>query len=473
VVSYLNSDMGRLLLLLLQILPKRETFELAIDILIDLLGNKSLAAFEDTLCSKVLEAIHDPIMQTMIQHGFSEQDDEFIKAWSRFCVEFGEDYTQFLVTHIHRSDVQQFFQCMLNITDYLGRFDLMEVSSITLTFWIYVQEFLEDDHQVWSPLFLSLSSIILKRIQFPEKWDNVPTDIRKEFRQYRLESSECLLSCFYLLRNQLLDHLVQRYMELCSLFNTKLENELEAILFAFVSVNEALDEQFEGVTEVLFNPQILSLMNSLSHRTQLMSTFLEVIGSLSVLLKTKKELLGPLVAMVSECLKIPSLKAVSAKSFRSLCTNCRSQLIDSVDWLLEGFVVIEPSLEGIEKDRFYQALSEVLWALRPKYLAPKMYFLTSRLLSQLIETPLKAVDCLRSLKALTQGKKIEETDASRPNSITSIDLEVYYASSKENEGYLSVMDPSLKAPYSDLMDRLWKVIFQLDMQPEETMTVRY
>ncbi|KAI9106250.1 armadillo-type protein [Phlyctochytrium arcticum] len=264
-------SMREMMTKVIALIPNPETFEPAIDTLIELITHRGIKAYSQSILDTMLNTLTIGWIPAELKRAINEQDEDAARPICRLMVEFGESFYGNLITHIHQEQMRTYLDMMLACTGFPGYFGPEQtLSELPVTFWALFQEELEGTgilqggslqdvssiltHSVTrqpvmfgngndmagaathlgldvvniSPgtklnrnetaaitttaaqVFARLVDIVREKLQFPPEavWNCWTADVKDAFLVYRRDCSEVLLACYSILREDMTAYLI-------------------------------------------------------------------------------------------------------------------------------------------------------------------------------------------------------------------------------------------------------------------------
>lgn len=169
-------------------------------------------------------------------------------------------------------------------------------------------------------------SEFLQKIVYPEaavtkSWDE---DARKTFKVFRIDIGDSILEAFEVLRETMLDQFIEFTIRALEAGNWL---ELEAGLFCLNSISDALVEPADARLQRLFErPLFTTVSTDTNIPAVTRRTAVEAVASFNSFFLRHPEFLPQVLPFLLSALAQPSLAHGAAKSFASLCSECRKSL---------------------------------------------------------------------------------------------------------------------------------------------------
>ncbi|KAF1971854.1 ARM repeat-containing protein [Bimuria novae-zelandiae CBS 107.79] len=235
----------------------------------------------------------------------------------------------------HYQQVLSFLHELLKYPEPVGVED--EVALLALDFWsTYICAIAEDSFQYsereYPPWFPSARSNafqaiaeLLRKIIYPgaevtKDWDS---DSRKTFKVFRMDVRDITMEAFELLRNDLTEQFIDFSVHA---LEAKQWYELEAGLFCLISLADALTAVDDKLSRLFERP----LFSTISENTDIPAvarrTAVDLVAAFNHFFMRNPQFLPQVLPFLLGALAQPSLAQGAAKSFASLCSECRKTL---------------------------------------------------------------------------------------------------------------------------------------------------
>jgi hypothetical protein len=251
------------------------------------------------------------------------------------------------------------------------------VAPVVLDFWnSYVStvaeetfQFLEEDTK---PDWLEKAKVnvfqvmaeFLQKITYPppeitKSWDS---DSRKTFKVFRIDVRDIIQEAFEILREGILDQFIDFTVRALEANNWL---ELEAGLFCLISVSDALAEPADPRFQRLFEQPLFATMSvnaeipAIARRTAV-----DTVAAFNSFFLRHPEYLPQVLPFLLSALAQPSLAHGAAKSFASLCSECRKSLtgeLGSFFQMYQQFLSYQTA-EEFTKSRVLEGIAAIVQA---------------------------------------------------------------------------------------------------------------
>ena len=187
--------------------------------------------------------------------------------------------------------------------------------------------------------------------------------------RYRTDASDLMLSIFVLLRNEMLQQLVNYTL---SSLEAKEWRGVEASLFCLINVadNVMEDQQSEDIVGPVFRSSLFRDVADFSQfvPAQARRTAVDMLGSYGGYIERNPEFLPDTVTFLFAALEKAGLANVAAKSIESLCCTCRVNLTGHLSGFLAQYqsFLQSPTCETYTKEKVICAIAAIIQALRPE-----------------------------------------------------------------------------------------------------------
>ncbi|KAF2637658.1 ARM repeat-containing protein [Massarina eburnea CBS 473.64] len=254
-----------------------------------------------------------------------------IVAYASELVESNKAYRE--PENAHYQHVFSICHHLLQYTGYVGVED--EVALIVLDFWSnYVTTVAEElimceEQPAWkapaqSHVFQAVAELLQKIIYPPKEvtndWDS---DEKKTFKVFRMDVRDIIMEAFELLRNGLTEQFINFAVHALE-GNRWLE--LEAALFSLISIADGLTNVDEKLVVLFERPLFATISEHADIPAITRRTTVELVASLNHFFLRNPQFLPQVLPFLLNALAQPSLANGAAKSFASLCSECRKSL---------------------------------------------------------------------------------------------------------------------------------------------------
>ena len=348
-----------LLTKILACLLNDDTFELACDVLCEIIGLSVIASVHDSFANSLFVHLNSDFIMHKFQKSLESQDQDCLKPYCTLLVEAGEKFVDLIYTRFESPFVKVFLGMLLALTLFPGYFGKdEEISSQTLYFWFILQD-TSTTHLSSSPsssnfsengslqaielfskeVFSKLVVCLNKKVEFPSpsffsKW---PRDIQTNFHSYRHDCEETLVCCYFILKEDMLGYLLPKACQELEalLMNQGNPESLEATLFCIQAVSEAVAENEVNYIPVLFGLVLDKFHSSVSTLPwKVTSRFCHVIGKYAEWLCVNSSFVPKIIQFLISCLSFPENTSSSVAALLELCQSCPDYLVNGIDSLI-------------------------------------------------------------------------------------------------------------------------------------------
>ncbi|KND02868.1 uncharacterized protein SPPG_01948 [Spizellomyces punctatus DAOM BR117] len=471
-------SLGPLVNKAIQLLPEPDMLDAAVDTLIELISHQSIQAYASTLSETVLSVLTSAWVRDELARAIQEQDEDVARNMCRLMTEFGEHFYSFIVKHLLRPDVHVYLDMMLGCTGFPGYFAAeQELTELPLTFWALLQEELDDtgvlsetsadistDPITGRPIFRSgtvtqvdsdqigvitivpanhddakvakmgvaknvfarLVKVVCSKIGVPPDtiWNTWAADVCDRFSVYRRDCADTLLSCHYVLRDDMLAYLVP--LAISSLDDIQTGQEdwqvLESTLFAIKSISDSVSS-----SETIYLPRLFAELGRIAASppdalVRVKMTTCRLIGSYAEWLHANTAHLPPALHFLIASIQSRKVSTAAADGLLNVCDVCRNDLVDGADVLVNLWIQVGPSLQPLEKSRLVKAVTNVIQCMPYALLLPRLLTVLSGIVRDITcaldtvqqdadQTKETVLNQLGYLKACCQGIQHPESDA--------------------------------------------------------------
>lgn len=245
---------------------------------------------------------------------------------------------------------------------------------IVLEFWsLYVTTIAEEfillgsDVPAWiepakSHVFQAISELLTKIIYPPpditKTWDN---DAKKTFKVFRMDVRDIVVEAFELLRDGLTEQFIN--FTIHAFENTRWL-DLEAGLFSLMSLSEALTNVDDKLSALFDRPLFAAISQDAQIPAVTRRSAVELVSSLNHFFLRNPRFLPQVLPFLLNALAQPSLAYGAAKSFASLCSECRKSLtseLPSFFQMYEQFLTYQTAEEHT-KSKVLEGIAAIVQA---------------------------------------------------------------------------------------------------------------
>ncbi|KAF2823707.1 hypothetical protein CC86DRAFT_58908 [Ophiobolus disseminans] len=276
----------------------------------------------------------------------------------------------------HNQQVLSFLHDLLKYPEPVGVED--EVAPVVLEFWSnYVSSIAEEQFQYpadeaqpeWmegakSNIFQAISELV-KKIIYPsidvtEAWDH---DSKRTFKVFRVDVRDIIAEAYETLRDTLTDQFIDFTLRALDASNWL---ELEAGLFGLISIADAFNAQVDERLCRLFDQPLLSTVSGTEGVPALTRrTTVETVAALDQFFLRNPRFLPQVLPFLLNALALPATAHSAAKSFASLCSECRKSLTDELSsffQMYEQFLTYQTA-EEFTKSKVLEGIAAIVQAL--------------------------------------------------------------------------------------------------------------
>ncbi|PVI02736.1 ARM repeat-containing protein [Periconia macrospinosa] len=272
----------------------------------------------------------------------------------------------------HHQQVLSICHDLLKYPDPVGMDD--EVALVVLDFWsVYIttvaEEFiiLGSDIPAWiepakSHVFQAISEFLRKIIYPPAEvtktWD---ADAKRTLKVFRMDVRDIIMEAFELLRDGLAEQFINFAVNALE-SNSWLE--LEAGLFSLMSLSEALTNVDEKLSVLFERPLFAAISQNADMPAVTRRSAVEIVSSFNHFFLRNPRFLPQVLPFLLNALAQPSLAYGAAKSFASLCSECRKSLtseLASFFQMYEQFLTY-PTAEEHTKSKILEGIAAIVQA---------------------------------------------------------------------------------------------------------------
>ncbi|KAJ4367041.1 member of the karyopherin-beta [Neocucurbitaria cava] len=276
----------------------------------------------------------------------------------------------------HHQQVLSFLHDLLKYPEPVGVED--EVAPVVLEFWsnfvsaIAEETFLYvagDELPAWmdtakSNVFQAISELVQKTIYPPsdvtDSWD---TDSKKTFKVFRVDVRDIVLEAYESLRDVLTDQFIDLTLRGLGASNWL---ELEAGLFGLISIADAFNDKVDTRLTRLFEQPLLSTISGSTGIPAITRrTAVEVVAALNHFFLRNPRFLAQVLPFLLTALAHPTTAHTAAKSFASLCSECRKSLLEELPSFFQMYeqFLTYPTAEEFTKSMVLKGIAAIVQAL--------------------------------------------------------------------------------------------------------------
>ncbi|KAF3049647.1 hypothetical protein E8E11_007647 [Didymella keratinophila] len=306
-----------------------------------------------------------------------EQDAETVSL-ARIIVAYGQILLESKTLYkehetAHNQQVMSFLHDLLKYPEIVGVDD--DVAPVVLDFWSgFVSAIAEESFEYaegvpppsWmdaakSNVFQGISELAQKIIYPPASetkgWDS---DMKKTFKVFRIDVRDIIMEAYESLRDVMTDNFIDFTLRALETGNWL---ELEAGLFCLISIADAFHENVDQRLNRLFEQPLFTAMSgdadipAIARRSAV-----ELVAALNQFFLRNPRFLPQVLPFLLKALAQPALAHSAAKSFASLCSECRKSLtgeLDSFFQMYEQFLTY-PTAEEFTKSKVLEGIAAIV-----------------------------------------------------------------------------------------------------------------
>lgn len=288
-----------------------------------------------------------------------------------------------------------------------------EVAPVVLEFWSnYVSAIAEEQYQYpadeeqpgWmegakSNVFQTISELVQKIIYPPpdvtESWDH---DSKRIFKVFRVDVRDIIAEAYETLRDTLTDQFIEfalRALDTCNWL------ELEAGLFGLTSVADAFNAQTdERLCRLFDRPLLISISGTEGVPAITRRSAVEAVAALDQFFLRNPRFLPQVLPFLLSALALPATAHSAAKSFATLCSECRKSLTDELSsffQMYEQFLTYQTA-EEFTKSKVLEGIAAIVQGLNTE----EKQLAGVRQLFHYV-----AQDAMRAINVTKEGKDVE------------------------------------------------------------------
>jgi hypothetical protein len=203
-----------------------------------------------------------------------------------------------------------------------------------------------------------LQKIIYPPAEVTRTWD---ADSKKTFKVFRLDVRDITMEAFELLRDSLTEQFISFAI---NALETSEWLELEAALFSLISLAEALTNVDELLGSLFERPLFSTMTENAAIPAVTRRTAVDLVAALNHFFLRNPQYLPQVLPFLLSALAQPSLAHGAAKSFASLCSECRRSLtreLASFFQMYEQFLTY-PTAEEYTKSKVLEGIAAIVQA---------------------------------------------------------------------------------------------------------------
>jgi hypothetical protein len=212
---------------------------------------------------------------------------------------------------------------------------------------------------------LQVVSELVKKITYPpadvtESWD---ADSRKTFKVFRVDVRDIIVDAYECLRHTLTDQFVEYTLHALASSNWL---ELEAGLFGIISIAESFQPDVDEHLLRLFEHPFFSAITANEKVPPITRRAgLEVVAALDHFFQRNQQFLPQIMPFLFEALAHPATAHNAAKSFASLCSQCRKSLTTELDAFFQmyGHFLTFQTAEEFTKSKVLEGIAAIVQAI--------------------------------------------------------------------------------------------------------------
>ncbi|KAI9189513.1 hypothetical protein H9P43_000946 [Blastocladiella emersonii ATCC 22665] len=434
------ASLGPLLDKAVALVRQPETFEGALNVLIEVVSHRSNARFEDTICRGLLPLVVELAPPTHAAIG--NEDEDHVETVARFVAALVESFPTWFVKHLDQPAVLHVAMPLLvHMVAFPGFPGAdQEISEIPLQSFFLLQETLSCPDQIsftpsaTSPksgaggagdvamstnsstdslvmpdlapgdsggpyaglppsildaantVFTALLEQLVARLAWPTdaEWASWTKDRRSKWAEFRRNCTDNVLVCYYVLRSRAVDWLVPQLATVCAAGDPR---RLEALLFAVRSLSEALnatdpaDPVTSNLLGAVFTPAILA--PPVPHHLRVRQTLLYVVGEYATWFHAHPHHVGFAVSILLAGLREVTTVRSASKLLREFCDICRANLAAHLGDIMAAYLDMKAILPPPEKQKVAEAISMVIQKLPQADMIPPLGVMLEETLGEL------------------------------------------------------------------------------------------
>lgn len=250
-----------------------------------------------------------------------------------------------------------------------------EVALLALDFWsTYISaiaeesfEYSEGEHPTWfvsakTNSFQAIAELV-RKITYPpaditKTWDS---DSKKTFKVFRMDVRDITMEAFELLRNDLTDQFIDFSVHA---LEAKQWFELEAGLFCLISLADALTTVDDKLSRLFERPLFSTISENPDIPAVARRTAVDLVAAFNHFFMRNPRFLPQVLPFLLGALAQPSLAQGAAKSFASLCSECRKTLTGELPSFFQMYdqFLTYATAEEITKSKVLEGIAAIVQA---------------------------------------------------------------------------------------------------------------
>lgn len=213
-------------------------------------------------------------------------------------------------------------------------------------------------------VFQAVSELVQKIIypppQVTDSWDS---DSKKTFKVFRVDVRDIIMEAYESLRDTMTDQFIDFTLHALEASNWL---NLEAGLFCLIAISDTFNEQADERLNRLFEQPLFPAVSGYAGIPAITKrTAVEMVAALDSFFLRNPRFLPQVLPFLLSALAQPALAHSAAKSFASLCSECRSSLtgeLPSFYQMYEQFLTY-PTAEEFTKSKVLEGIAAIVQAL--------------------------------------------------------------------------------------------------------------
>jgi len=373
---------------LLQCVQDEELQDTVIEALSSLVSHPDTHKYPTKLLNILKQLL--PLDSVLLQY-MAEASYECCLPLLSLFITFGESHSRLLIDWATSSSegrdvVLRLVSAILAASSCHAQFPTQEtISEMPFGFWYILQDDIiacePEQYQacvaLFGPVYTALVNAMLVKSMYDPRDKDWTADQRESLRCYRTDIADTIMYSFNILRDGLLQCLLQHLDTAITqcLNNSEAWPPLEACLHAWYAVAESLADSEEEEANPLLSMFLAKLpVIPFNNNTRVISTALDCIGGFSDWLAMHPQLLPHVTPIVTSALSSPELALAATMALKDITRDCSDsmkpyaeQVITSIQQSLLG-----GSLNTGECVRLMYPLGKMLSLLPPSTILPRL-----------------------------------------------------------------------------------------------------
>ncbi|WVN85688.1 uncharacterized protein L203_100837 [Cryptococcus depauperatus CBS 7841] len=336
-------------------LASDQLFDSAVDVICDLIHETQ--ELQDNM--QVVQQIIPRIVALRPELDTHKDDPDRVRGYCRILCEAGECYTSLVVQH--PADLLSLVQAIAECAAYPD----LDIVPITFYFWYALSEALDRqpnyrENPIFQPIldiFVTLQSVIIGHLHFPNDEEQQTAQEKDEFRTFRHRMGDTLKDCCHVLGASAC--LMKSYDLIVAAMSKPSPSwqEIEAPLFSMRSMGAEVNPNDD---EVL--PHIMDLLPKLPDHPKIRYAAILVISRYSQWINRHPDNLAFQLQYVSAGFEVndDQVTAAAAHAMKFICQDCTSHLVPYLPQLYTFMVGVGDKLDQADTVEVCEAIGYII-----------------------------------------------------------------------------------------------------------------